>query len=187
MVNQTTGANRFNWHLPVYAAVGAFIVVLPFIIYAYDIGEVLYLFIGVPVISLVFVVVIVFKKRRLAVFSMLVVYWALTWILVRNSFELRSTGRWLVWSKDYKAEVLAQPQSPNGDLRHIEWDGWGWGGMDTTVYLVYDPTDSLSVTAKSHSSGKFNDIPCKVPRVRRLENHWYSVVFYTDTEWGRCN
>ncbi len=187
MAETAAAANRFNWRLPLYAAVGAVIVFLPFITYAYDIGEILYLVIGVPIVSLALLIVLVFGKRRLAVFSMLIVYWAVTLVLFRNSFDLRSAGRWLLWSKDYKAVVLAQPESPNGELRHIAWDGWGWAGSDTTVYLVYDPADSLSVPAKSHSSGKFSGIPCKVPRVRRLESHWYSVLFYTDTTWGQCN
>jgi hypothetical protein len=186
MVEKAAGENRFNWRLPLYA-VGALIVFLPFIIYAYDIGEILYLAIGVPIVSLALLIVVVFGKRRLTVLSMLVVYWAVTWGLFRNSFDLRSVGRWLLWSKDYKAEVLAQPESPNGELRHIDWDGWGWGGSDTTVYLVYDPADSLSVTTKNHPSSRFSGIPCEVPRIRRLESHWYSVVFYTNTVWSRCN
>lgn len=188
MIETAVGANRFNWRLPLYAAVGALIVFLPFIIYAYDIGEFLYLLIGIPIVSLAFLVAVVFfTKRRLAVLSMLIVYWAVTLVLFRYSFDLRSAGRWLLWSKDYKAVVRAQPESPNGELRHIAWDGWGWGGNDTTVYLVYDPADSLSATANGHSSGKFNGIPCKVPRVRRLESRWYFVVFYTNTAWDHCN
>jgi hypothetical protein len=187
MAETAAVANRFNWRLPLYAAVGAVIVFLPFVIYAYDIGELLYLLIAVPIVSLVLLIVFVVKKRRLAVLAMLVVYWAVTLVLVRNSLDLRSTVRWLLWSRNYKAAVLAQPESPNGELRHIEWDGWGWGGNDTTVYLVYDPADSLSATANSHSSGKFSGLPCEVPRVRRLENHWYTVLFYTDTTWGQCN
>lgn len=51
-------------------------------------------------------------------------------------------ARWQVWSRSYKAEVLAQPNSAIEELKHIEWDGWGWAGMGTTVYLVFDPTDS---------------------------------------------
>jgi hypothetical protein len=38
-----------------------------------------------------------------------------------------------------KRKVLAQPASANGEFRHVEWDGWGWAGQDTTVYLVFDP------------------------------------------------
>jgi hypothetical protein len=118
---------------------------------------------------------------------MLVVYVAVSWGLFKNSRELHSTTQWLFSSKDYKAKVLAQLSPANGELRHIEWDGWGWGGNDTVEYLVFDPNDWLSAAANSHSSGKFRGIPCEVYRVRRLESHYYTVLFYTDTGWNSCN
>jgi hypothetical protein len=94
----------------------------------------------------------------------------------------------LIWSRDYKAEVLAQKDSARGELKHVEWDGSGFPGAgDTTVYLVFDPTDALSAAAKSHRPGKFNGIPCEVSLVHRLESHWYAVRFYTDEWWGRRN
>jgi hypothetical protein len=34
-------------------------------------------------------------------------------------------------------------------IEAIEWDGWGWGGQDFSVFLVFDPADSLSGPAKS--------------------------------------
>jgi hypothetical protein len=34
--------------------------------------------------------------------------------------------------------------------------------------------------------GKFDGIPCEVRLVRRLESHWYDVLFYTDEYWGAC-
>jgi hypothetical protein len=95
-------------------------------------------------------------------------------------------ARWLARSRNYKSEVLAQPTAV-GELKHIEWDGWGWGGQDTTVYLVYDPADSLAAAAKGQKPGKFNGIPCEVLRVRRLESYWYTVQFYTNEFWGRSN
>jgi hypothetical protein len=58
--------------------------------------------------------------------------------------------------------------------------------QNTEVYLVYDPTDSLSVAALINESGKFEGIPCEVRVVRRLENHWYTVLFYTSTTWDYC-
>jgi hypothetical protein len=91
-------------------------------------------------------------------------------------------ARWLVWSRSYKAEVLAHPNSANEELKHIEWDGWGWAGMDTTVYLVFDPTNTLS-RADGHHPGKYSGIPCEVPIVKRLEDRWYTVQFYTGQEW----
>ena len=60
-------------------------------------------------------------------------------------------ARWLIWSRSYKAEVLAQPNSASGELKHIEWDGWGWAGMDTTIYLVFDPTNSFVMGGRSSS------------------------------------
>ena len=107
--------------------------------------------------------------------------------LVWNYSAIRNTARWWLWSHQYKSGVLAQPSSVNRELRHIEWDGWGFAGADTTVYLVFDPTDSLSVAARNHQPGKFSGIPCEVPSVRRLESHWYTVQFYTNESWGKCN
>lgn len=99
-----------------------------------------------------------------------------------NTYEIRSAIRWRGWSRDYKARVLAQPASAGG-LKHTEWDGWGWGGQDTTVYLVFDPSDSLSAAASSRKEGKYDSIPCEVYRIRRLESHWYTVQMYTN---GDC-
>ena len=50
----------------------------------------------------------------------------------------------------------------------------------------FDPDDSLATAARSHLSGKFKGIPCEVSEVQRLENNWYTVLFYTDTSWDRC-
>ena len=69
----------------------------------------------------------------------------------------------------------------------MEWDGWGFPGAgDTNVYLVFDPSDSLISASKSRSPGKYKGMPCEIYRVRRLESQWYSVVFYTDTDWDHC-
>jgi hypothetical protein len=87
----------------------------------------------------------------------------------------------------YKEKVFAEPISAKGDLKHIEWDGWGMFGQDTSVFLVFDPTDSLAMAAISRLPGKFNGIPCEVFLVRRLESHWYTVQNYTDQGWGDCN
>src|SRR5262249_9729150 len=88
-----------------------------------------------------------------------------------NSYTIRSSARWFARAHRYKAEVLAQHEV-NGQLKHVEWDGWGGVPVgDWTVYVVFDPTDSLSAAASRHSSGKFSGIPCSVDEVRRLESH----------------
>ena len=68
-------------------------------------------------------------------------------------------------------------------LRHEVVHGAG----DTTVYLVFDSTDSLSVAAANHGPGKFNGTPCEVAQVGQLESNWYTVQFCTDEFWGRHN
>jgi hypothetical protein len=105
--------------------------------------------------------------------------------LVTNCSGARDSARWLLWSNAYKSEVLAQPASPTRELKHIEWDGWGFAGAHTFVFLAFDPTDALFAAANSQRPGKFTGLPCKVVVVRRLESHWYTVRFYAETYWGQ--
>jgi hypothetical protein len=93
--------------------------------------------------------------------------------------------KWTVWSNTYKKQVLEQKIQP-GKLKHIEWNGWGWAGQDTTVFLVYDPADALSAAAQGGRPGKYPGLPCGVYRVHRLESQWYTVQFYTGTYWNYC-
>ena len=108
---------------------------------------------------------------------------AVWWFVFETNSALGTAARWIVRSRDYKARVLAQPDGGNGELKHVEWDGWGWAGQNTTVYLVFDPTDALAEAARSHQSGKYNGIPCEADLVRRLESHWYTVRFFTNDLW----
>lgn len=124
------------------------------------------------------------RSKRLVALSVFVVIASL---LVWNFSKTKTEARWLVSSRRYKSEVYAQPIPTSGEFKHIEWDGWGWAGQNTTVYLVFDPADSLSLAASTHLSGKFAGIPCQVPKVSRLESQWYVVTFYTNQDWGRCN
>jgi len=110
-------------------------------------------------------------------------------LLFVYNFQIRTFTRWSLWSGRYKNKVLAQPASVKGELKHIEWESWGWGGQDFSVFLLFDPTDSLSGPAKNLQSGKLNGIPCEVSSVRRMDSHWYIVLFdqYVDqSSWDTC-
>ncbi|HEY4948896.1 MAG TPA: hypothetical protein VIH88_01055 [Candidatus Acidoferrales bacterium] len=106
------------------------------------------------------------RSKRLLVLSLFVV---IASVLVWNYSAVKTEARWLLSSRHYKSDVLSEHSPPGGELKHIAWDGWGWAGQNTTVYLVFDPTDSLSMAAATHESGKFVGIPCDVPKVCRLE------------------
>jgi hypothetical protein len=190
MVEKAPHEDRFNWRLPTYAAVGALVVLVSVATWTSE--SIVYALTVVPPVSLILGIsslrAAIAKKPRqsLSRLSMLIVFWIVSVALLRNYFEIRNASRWLLWSDRYKADVLAQADSANGELKHIDWDGWGFPGAgDTTVYLVFDPTDSLASAAKSHQPGNFNGIPCKVPVVGRLEGRWYAVIFYTDEHWGK--
>ena len=190
MVEKTDQQDRFNWWLPLSALVGTLVIFLILAIFQPE--SLVYLFFVVP-ISVVLIVFAVYsaiarkKRRSVSILSMLAIFWVLSVPLFKNYLAVRSAARWLIWSDDYKARVVAQPAPANGDLKHLDWDGWGWGGENTEVYLVFDPTDSLAAAAGSHQPGKFNGLPCEVDRVFRLESNWYAAQFYTGTDWDHCN
>src|ERR1035441_3128412 len=127
--------DRFNWWLSFYSAVGALLLFVPVILYGGDV-DFLFILFAVPV-SIIFLVAALalsirkLKLRSLAVLSMVVVYWVVSWGLLKDSRELHSAVQWHLRSKDYKAKVLAQPVTANAELKHIEWDFWGFAGSDT--------------------------------------------------------
>jgi hypothetical protein len=140
--------------------------------------------------ALIYVIAPKSRGKRLRVLSTLAILWAFaacTYVFdLKHPSAIRSVARWFLWSHDYENEVLAQPNSADGEFKHIDWDGWGGFAQDTPVYLVYDPGDKLSA-ASGRQSGKYDGLPCKVRRISRLESHWYAVQFYTNQYWSDCH
>jgi hypothetical protein len=191
MFKRPAEVDRFNWWLPLSAVLGTIILFVPATIYEPDGAFLAYAFVGVLISLSVggFSLDAWFARKNrqcLSILRMLVIYWSTSVVLFGNYMSIRTAARWLVLSRDYKGRVLAEPTSPNGEFKHVEWDGWGWAGQDTTVYLVFDPKDSLSAAARNHQSGKFKGIPCEVNVVRHLESQLYTAQFYTNEFWGHC-
>jgi hypothetical protein len=192
----STDAIHFDWRKQVYAALGALVVFAAISLLVSDASLFLFFLISAILsVSIIFLLLYAAfgKNRRRSRYQLLTL--AIFWTISMSFFEfdrshpiaIRSAARWLAWSRDYKTQVLTQPQPTNGELKHIDWDGWGMFAQNTEVYLVYDPTDSLRKAALSGGPGKFDGIPCEVQLVRRLENHWYSVIFYTSKTWDYCS
>jgi hypothetical protein len=183
---------RLAWVLPLTVIVGSSLVLLSLMVCS-PYGDLLGILIIAPIVCLVCLLLMVtsaIRRRPLQCLSALLTLAAVvavSGVLHAKKDAVRASIRWLLWSRHYKAEVLVQPTPGSGELRHIEWEATGFAGVaNNTVYLVFDPTDSLSPAARSHSPGKYSGIPCEVVFVRRLESHWYSVLFYTDEMWGNC-
>jgi hypothetical protein len=178
---------KVSWRLPLLVAASTTIAFLLLFVFSPYSGF-LCLFLIAPVVCLTFVVLLVvaaFRKRShqfLSLFVCLLVFLGISGGLLKNEKILRDHGRWLLESRQLKAEVLAQP-SADGESKHMEWEATGFAGVaNNTAYLVFDPADSLT----AHPTGEFTGLPCKVPSVDRLEHHWYSVRFYTDEDWSDC-
>jgi hypothetical protein len=190
MVERTAQKERLNWRLPLFVVVGASIALLSMMVYS-PYGDLLYILVIGPLICLGLLLAAIIRKKprqRLSILLALVAFLASSAALLKNEGTLRPSIRWQLWSHQYKAELLAQPTPAKSELKHVEWDGWGFvPSGNNVVYLVFDPTDSLAYAAKTHAPGRFNGLPCEVPLVRRLERQWYSVRFYTDEEWGQCS
>lgn len=178
-----------GWRVLRYAVLAPVLLLLPLLMSPNT--DVLYLFVIMPGVFLIGICLLIYAaiRQKLPVALMVATFWAVSALLFVYNIQIRTFTRWFLWSGRYKNKVLAQPASVNGSLKHIEWDGWGWAGQDFSVFLVFDPADSLSGPARSRQSGKLNGIPCKVSDVRRMDSHWYIVFFdgYVDqSSWESC-
>jgi hypothetical protein len=185
---QRTGAVLYDWRLPWYAVTGACAVFLPGIYYFDDIRVLFYDVLAAPMACLALLAFTLRKRglRWVSVTSTLGIFALVSWTFVARGYDLHRTVKWSLEGQRYKAQAREAPTRNVGDLQHVEWDGWGWLGQDTMVYLVFDPNDMLLKASQEHSSGTFPGIPCKVYNVTQLEPHYYSVLFYTETSWDDC-
>ena len=182
-----------NWKLILTVVLASSFLLLSLVVYS-PYGDVLNILFISPIVCLTCLLVMAaaaLQRRWRVCFTalwMFLAFVASSGALQAKHHLVRSSVRWLLWSERYKAEVLAQRAPANGEFRHMEWEATGFAGIaNNTVYLVFDPTDSLFSASRSHTPGRYTGIPCEVVLVRRLENHWYSVLFYTDEMWGRRN
>ncbi len=179
---------RFAWRLPLYGLLGAAAVSLPSTIFGNGIGALLASValgaVTTPIVLIAFVRTV--RRAPVAAASMVTLFGAGSLLLFACSDSVHTTARWLIQSGTYRARIAAQPDPAHGELKHVEWDAWGFAGAETEEYLVFDPSDSLSAAAKHRAAGTYPGIPCKVPEVRRLESDWYLVPFYTETDWNHC-
>jgi hypothetical protein len=183
---------QFNWQLPLFAILAAAVLLLLLFFWSPD-ADLLYILVIGPAVCLAcltLLVIAVFRRRQrqaLSIFLTLVGVLFVSIALLKYEPAVRPWLRWLVLSNRLKSQVLAQSTPESGQLRHIEWDGWGGTPVgDWTAYVVFDPTDSLSNAATDQSGGRFAGIPCHVDAVRRLETHWYSVTLSMNEWWDQC-
>jgi hypothetical protein len=133
MVEKTTQVTRLHWRLPSYAAIVGFAIFTPIAFCHPDTFLFLNVFVVAPTLFAISVILIVWLIREamgnshrqlLPILATLSILWAIPASLFlynrEHPFELHETARWLASSHYYKNEVLAQPTSVKGELKHIE-------------------------------------------------------------------
>jgi hypothetical protein len=124
--------------------------------------------------------------RRLSILSLMAVSLGFVLLVALNE-PLKSSSKWLLLSQRYKDKISALPSPADGLLKHIEWDSWGFPGAGNTVmYLVFDPANALEIASETKKPGMYPGLPCEVFQVKQMERNWYTVLFYTDTDWQHC-
>lgn len=176
----------YNWGLASGIAASLLLSAFSLVFVEADLAAVLCLGIAFLTGLLLLILAVAKKGRhRLVTCLALAVYLLVPMLLLTHYSSLRDHVRWLVLARAYTDKVLAQPAPPSQELRHVAWDDWGFGGEDTTVFLVFDPANSLAEDLRAPAPVKARGLPCAVVHVRRLDSQWYAVLFYTDTYWGQ--
>ena len=178
---------RVSRRIGIGVALAAFVVDILIVSWFPSFDIFLLLFGVLPITVLGFIALAIWGGKRSAIGlgAVLFVCGAGTYAIGRYSALLRSEIRWWSFRPAWKQRVLAQSETP-GQLKHLDWDGWGWAGSDTEVYLVYDPTDQLKNASSTPSGMHAHGLACDVWQIRRLEPYWYDVVFFTNTNWDSC-
>jgi|SRR3954451_17516680 hypothetical protein len=128
-------------------------------------------------------------RRIIITVALLAAFTAIVALVLVHRSQLRPEAVWVTRSRTYKQQVLGA-SAADGELKHVEWDGDGWGDAatgDWASYLVFDPSNSLAATTKSDQPRRVEGIPCTVIKVRRLENQWYSVVLDMNQFWDKMH
>jgi hypothetical protein len=183
----------FDYRWSLLAGAASFLVTIYLVLSndsGYDFVIFLYLLFLLPVLTalttIIMLIVAWFKKRwPQAAFSAVLVYWLIAIAILPFEDSLREHLRWMLHASMFKQQFQVKAQAAPGELRHMEWDGTGMIGQETSIQLVFDPENRLAPFAHK-SRVKVAGIPCEVPEIRRLESHWYSVTLYTNTDWEHC-
>jgi hypothetical protein len=145
MNNKTTQPDRFLWRPAVLAVLVALFLFVPIIISGDPLLQIAYFFLAAPIIGFFILIAAIVEKgrRRAALLSALVVFGAFSWSLFRFRIaaRLHPMARWLLWSKDYKAQFCPSLST------QLECSNTSNGSLGDFPELVTLPSISFSTRA----------------------------------------
>ena len=154
---------------------------------SFDLWQFLYILVLAPLVVVIWAIVGLVRRTRQVWLTLLVFCIVTVTSLKATDYFFRVHGRWLFLATSSKKQLLAQPLPPDGELRHLDWDGWGMFAQDTEVYLVNDPANATMRFNRTQNGLRAKGVPCSFWKAYRLEPHWYAVVFFTSTGWDECS
>src|SRR5262249_32266649 len=122
---------RLGWKLPILCAALTSILIIAAAFFNADLSLVSYLFLLLFLSIALIAGAIWVRHRRASILSALLLYWMISAMFLTHYNGVRGRTRWLLLSYHYKREGWGQSSTP-GELKHTEWDGWGWAGMNTS-------------------------------------------------------
>ena len=146
--------SRLPWKPLAFAGLAA-VCISARIIISGDSGDTISYWLGLLAVSfslLITAAVLAFTKSRrnaLTLVGIAAISVFVSFVLFRYDYALRTSYRWTFHSGMYKQQLYARHDSTPGGLTYMDWDGWGFAGSETEVYLVHDPGDNLKHAVRS--------------------------------------
>src|ERR1700722_4560357 len=120
------------------SAAVALIASLVAIVFTSDIGTLLYL-IDVAILGTLALLLAIAlrtgRRQRIVSVAAFGAFLIVTVGVVTSQRQIRPHLLWLVWSSRYKSEVFANDAAAHEELKHVEWDGDGWGSGATGDWM----------------------------------------------------
>ena len=141
-------------------------------------------FLGVGAIAVIANPVVIFLPARIKAPSFRVIRFLSYGFLLGYIFLFIAgfdwTGdsiRFLMFRSGLRDEQLIHITGPT-DWRVYYWRGWGFAGLENDAYLIFDPSNRLSlVTADANSLG----INCEIVESRQMAPFWRLVITFNCT------
>lgn len=174
--------NRLAWLCRVPAVIFATLLLIAGACFGstHDFGAFL---LSMPVLAILFIAALVatiwaacikaLRGRALAALALI----CLTPLVYLCAYKAAQEVRFLIWAPAHYAQ-LARASGRDGII--MGWDSWGFGGEDTSSYLVVDTLDALGSKSRAEQWTRHVGQTCGLWQAQKVWPRVYVVTTYTN-------